>query len=578
MEWGGQASVVVGGGVANPKFMPAPRLSGYSGPQSSGCSLPMVPPSGAGPKIPSRNVPQQFANQGFCGGGDANGGKGNGKGFGCGNYPKNFIGKGCGGCGFGGNSGTGSAMVGGRSDSYGGKPGCNDSYGKGCGQKGPQFQNLYGKGGKGPDIHPMNDGNGFQPKNGGFPRNVPTPPLPPQSQVFQQGYSGSRPGGTPQFPLRQPAMYHQGQQAGMQFPQHAGMNANAPGFANTGANEFRQDNYVYASPQKPGSPPPPPPNFNQQMGPPPPPPSNPPPPPDHMQGGGSPIMSPGFPTVPPSPQDAQPCSPGPEDDERPQKRRRRRTGEVEYEIPEALRLQRQLQECFAHDSFQDALKNLQLKYPMRKTKGHADGHAYFEAFESLTLSAHAKVLPDWGLSADWDGVREMMSRLESAHANPKVKKLQEEINVLMGLPRNARFTPPANSEQIFLYRPNRDGPVPANTRPLVRDEDGDEAHEFLVEDQDGYLKQRGPTALEEECWYQVTHSPAVVIREQPDEKSKMVGRKKAGKRLRIQRLVDGKWLQLHHTELAKLGVQEAWVLLDGTDMGLAGQQLLLKVK
>merc|ERR1719188_733949 len=134
--------------------------------------------------------------------------------------------------------------------------------------------------------------------------------------------------------------------------------------------------------------------------------------------------------------------------------------------------------------------------------------------------------------------------------------MQEEINVLMGLPRDATFKPPTKGQDIFVYRPQRDGPVPIHSRPLLQDEDGDEAHEFLVEDQDGELRQRGPTALEIECWYQVSHSPAVVIREQPDEKSKMVGRKKAGRRIRIQRLVDGKWLQLHHTELVKLGGPE----------------------
>lgn len=252
--------------------------------------------------------------------------------------------------------------------------------------------------------------------------------------------------------------------------------------------------------------------------------------------------------------------------------------EVEYEVPEALQLQRQLREHFADSYFQDALKRLQLRYPSRKTKGHTDMSAYFEAFEALTLSVHAKVLPEWGLGADWDGVREMIARMAEALKHPKVKKMQEEINVLMGLPRNATFTPPTKGEDVFLYRPNRDGPVPGPTRPMIQDEDGDEAHEFLVEDHEGELRQRGPTALDQECWYQVAHSPAVVIREQPDEKSKMVGRKKVGRRIRVQRVVDGKWLQLHHTELVKLGVQEAWVLLDGAEMGLAGQQLLTKVR
>uniref|UniRef100_A0A6T8YJ73 Uncharacterized protein n=1 Tax=Pyrodinium bahamense TaxID=73915 RepID=A0A6T8YJ73_9DINO len=260
-------------------------------------------------------------------------------------------------------------------------------------------------------------------------------------------------------------------------------------------------------------------------------------------------------------------------------RKREASDEVsEYEVSEALQLQAQLRDGFKDALFQDALKRLQRRYPERKTKGHPDGVAYFEAFEALTLSVHARVLPSWGLAADWDGVREMTSRMAEALKHPKVRKSQEEINVLMGLPRNATFTPPTKGEEIFLYRPNADAPIPGYPRPLVRDEDGDEGHEFLVEDlETGSLRPHGPTALDSECWYQVVHRPAVVIREQPDEKSKMVGRKKAGKRLRVQRVVGGKWLQLHHTELVRLGVQEAWVLLDGAELGLTGQQLLERV-
>ena len=34
----------------------------------------------------------------------------------------------------------------------------------------------------------------------------------------------------------------------------------------------------------------------------------------------------------------------------------------------------------------------------------------------------------------------------------EVKKLQEEINVIMGLPRNAMFTPPSKSHDLFIFR------------------------------------------------------------------------------------------------------------------------------
>merc|ERR1739848_459019 len=153
--------------------------------------------------------------------------------------------------------------------------------------------------------------------------------------------------------------------------------------------------------------------------------------------------------------------------------------------------------------------------------GHRDGLGYFEAFESLTLSVQGRVLPEWHLPPDWDGVREMMARMKDAIKHPKVKVLQEEINMLMGLPRDATFKPRAKGEEMFLYRPEGDGPVPGYSRDLVVDEDGDEGHEFLVEDREtGELRTEGPTALKvvdanTDCVFVVLHKPAVVIRAKP---------------------------------------------------------------
>lgn len=249
--------------------------------------------------------------------------------------------------------------------------------------------------------------------------------------------------------------------------------------------------------------------------------------------------------------------------------------ESEYSVSEALAIQKRLHEEFSARSFQDSLKVLFQQYPERKTKGHCDGPAYFDAFQELTLSVHARIMPTLGLEADWNGVREMMSRMTEAMRHPKVKKSQEEINVLMGLPRDATFTP-KKEDELFLYRPNGDAPVTTYVRPLVTDADGDEGHEFFVEDlETGELKIRGPSALGADSWYLVVHKPAVVIRARPDVKSEMVGRRKAGKTIHVQSLLDGRWLQLHHSELVKFGVTEAWVLLDGAEMG--NGQMLQKV-
>ncbi|CAK9037771.1 unnamed protein product [Durusdinium trenchii] len=181
----------------------------------------------------------------------------------------------------------------------------------------------------------------------------------------------------------------------------------------------------------------------------------------------------------------------------------------------------------------------------------------------------------------------MLGKLQEPRSlDAKVRKLQEEINVMMGLPRNVCFTPPSQKSEFLLFRPAGDAPVPGYSLPLYQDDDGDEAHEFLDEDEEtGELKPRGTDTLKpvggaeaEEVWYQVVHNPAVMIREQPDEKARMVGRKKAGKRLRIQSVKDGKWLQLHPSELVKLAAQEGWVVMDPVEAGLpAGSPLLEKV-
>ncbi|OLP92532.1 Small nuclear ribonucleoprotein-associated protein B [Symbiodinium microadriaticum] len=196
------------------------------------------------------------------------------------------------------------------------------------------------------------------------------------------------------------------------------------------------------------------------------------------------------------------------------------------------------------------------------------------AFNALAHSVYAKVLPDWKLAPTWDGVREMINKMSDALLHPKVKKVQEEISMMMGLPRNAQFVPPSKGSELFLYRPDGDAPGARSSLPLFQDEDGDEAHEFLIEDQEtGELKVQ-TSSLKQEMWYVVVHKPAVMIREQPDEKAKMVGRKKAGKRLKVQHVKDGKWLQLDNSELVKLGVQEAWVLMDPVEAGLPPGQPL----
>lgn len=151
-------------------------------------------------------------------------------------------------------------------------------------------------------------------------------------------------------------------------------------------------------------------------------------------------------------------------------------------VPEALRLLEQLHTGFADKQFQESLKKLQAKYPQRKTRGHTDGPFFFESFERLTMTVYSKVLPKAGLRGDFDGVRELSGRMQTAMFTPKVKKAQEEINLLIGLPRDAVWKPASKKEELLAYCAAGDGDIPGFAVPLVMDTDGDMGHEFFIED------------------------------------------------------------------------------------------------
>mmetsp|Transcript_88874 Transcript_88874/g.259755 ORF Transcript_88874/g.259755 Transcript_88874/m.259755 type:complete len:122 (+) Transcript_88874:68-433(+) len=111
-----------------------------------------------------------------------------------------------------------------------------------------------------------------------------------------------------------------------------------------------------------------------------------------------------------------------------------------------------------------------------------------------------------------------------------------------------------------------DADVPGFPLPQVEDDDGDEAHEFLVEDRStGELQSLVESTS---CWFKVVHRPHVTVRAKPDTKANPVGTKLFGAKLRVQRVVQGKWLLLHEVEAKKLNAQEAWLLADGKEVGI----------
>ncbi|CAE8676687.1 unnamed protein product, partial [Polarella glacialis] len=113
---------------------------------------------------------------------------------------------------------------------------------------------------------------------------------------------------------------------------------------------------------------------------------------------------------------------------------------------------------------------------------HAHVTLYFEAFEALAMTVYLRVLPKYGLQGDWDGVREMFAKTVSALRDTTVKKQHEEINSLLGLPRDAVLRP-AQKVELLIYCPGGSSPQGSDP-PLIEDDDGDEANEFLIEDEE----------------------------------------------------------------------------------------------
>lgn len=160
-------------------------------------------------------------------------------------------------------------------------------------------------------------------------------------------------------------------------------------------------------------------------------------------------------------------------------------GVTQLTAAQAVSVLEELQNYFSDAHFQNALKRLQSNFPQRKTRGHSDGPAFFESFERLTLGVYKSVLPTYGFSGDWDGVADFQTSLHTAKSHVGVKELQEHINILMGLPRDATFRPQKRKDELLVYRPNGDGGLPdwlLLPQALKMDSDGDEAHEFWEED------------------------------------------------------------------------------------------------
>lgn len=161
-------------------------------------------------------------------------------------------------------------------------------------------------------------------------------------------------------------------------------------------------------------------------------------------------------------------------------------GEPQYSVEQAVALQKSLLAAFAEESFQNLLKLAEARHPHRGQRGHPAAQAFTVHLQGLLLHVYRMVLPrsPWCLSPGWEGFRQMTARMATVAEHPRVLVVKEQINAMLGLPRHAILRAPAE-EPLLTETPDGSGgsgASPSFTAALLRDSDGDAAHEFWEED------------------------------------------------------------------------------------------------
>merc|ERR1712008_307525 len=131
------------------------------------------------------------------------------------------------------------------------------------------------------------------------------------------------------------------------------------------------------------------------------------------------------------------------------------------------------------------------RHPHRGQRGHPDAQAFTVHLQGLLLHVYQTVLPTppWCLSPGWEGFRQMTARMATVAEHPNVLIMKESINSMLGFPRHAILRAPAE-EPLLMETPDGSGgsgASPAYAAALLRDRDGDVAHEFWEEDHSGRL-------------------------------------------------------------------------------------------
>jgi len=97
------------------------------------------------------------------------------------------------------------------------------------------------------------------------------------------------------------------------------------------------------------------------------------------------------------------------------------------------------------------------------------------------MSVYRPLLPGWGFTSGWNGVRCLHECMVLAMKNDAVLRVQSEISGLLGLPREALACFLRREDEVLVPRPLGNAFVPGYPGLLKADRDGDVAHEFWVE-------------------------------------------------------------------------------------------------
>lgn len=151
-----------------------------------------------------------------------------------------------------------------------------------------------------------------------------------------------------------------------------------------------------------------------------------------------------------------------------------------FSLDEAVALQMELRTAFADKSFQALMSRIKEQYPQHAVEGHHDNQMFTADLQKIMLNVYNRVLPKppWSLTHGPVGARQLHSRMATVADHPSVRSIQDQIEDLL----RGNVFGGSLEEPLIVPSRNGNGLVDEYHIPLLADQDGDLAHEFLVMD------------------------------------------------------------------------------------------------